>query len=171
MPFSHSTWRPRQSESNVLIVVNYSASFTKHTIEISFIIMISFIKFFNRIYFPLLDIFSNKAFRLGPIWSGCMSHRWVFRASLVLNFSSHTLQRKGALTTSWTDLSLVLPAPAHTVLLISSRHSVTWHTRDQWHVGKREKCLKEESLMSIYVSLNTKEFKKIIKLYTPKNEM
>ena len=126
--------------------------------------MISFIRFFNRIYFPLLDIFSNKALRLGPIWSGCISQRWVFRASLVLNFSSHTLQRKGALTTSWTDLSLVLPAPAHTVLLISSRHSVTWHTRgDQWHsVGKRDKwpvvtCLKEESLMSIYVSLNTKE--------------
>ena len=63
-----------------------------------------------------------------------MSQRWVLRASLVLNFSSHTLQRKGALTTSWTDLSLVLPAPAHTVLLISSRHSVTWHTRDQSHV-------------------------------------
>ena len=89
----------------------------------------------NYFYFRLLYIFCNKAFRFGPIWSGCMLKRWVCRASLFLNFSSHTLQRKGALTTSWTDLSLVLPAPAHTVLLISSRHSVTWHTRDQWHVG------------------------------------
>ena len=129
----------------------------------------------NQFYFPLFDIFCKRAFRLGPIWSGCVSQRWVLRASLVLNFSSHTLQRKGALTTSWTDLSLVLPEPAQTLLLTSRRHSVTWHTWEtretrgySGYSGQqsRVRCLKGDGqLVNLRVFLLKKIYKNRYRLY------
>ena len=75
-------------------------------------------------------IFSRRAFRLGPILSGCMRQRCCLSASILANFSWHTEQRKGALTTSRADLRRQRPTPQKTIIFSSRMQLTTWMATD-----------------------------------------
>ena len=77
----------------------------------------------------------SSAFRFGPILSGCTRHRCSFSASILANFSWHTEQRKGALTTSRADLSLHLPTPQKTIILSSRMQATTCRHRHAQPTG------------------------------------